>query len=142
MKKGQKARDLINGIKMAEMPKKRLSVSSAFLFKKGKGANIMNAKVVIFQIKPGKQGEVVRLFKEFVIPGAEKQKGFKGGLLLTDPNTGKATSIALWETEADIKASEASGYYKEWVAKLSDAIALPPVREIYEVSNLVNLSVK
>jgi len=102
----------------------------------------MNAKVVTFQLKPGRQAEVVRLFEEFVVPGAKKQKGFKGGILLTDPNTGKATSIALWETEEDIKASEASGYYKEWVAKLSDALALPPVRELYEVSNLVNLSVK
>ena len=102
----------------------------------------MNAKVVTFQIKPGKQAEVVRLFEEFVVPGAKKQKGFMGGILLTDPTRGKATSIALWETEADIKASEASGYYKEWVAKLSDALALPPVRELYEVSNLVNLSVK
>jgi quinol monooxygenase YgiN len=63
-------------------------------------------------------------------------------MLLTDPNTGKATSIALWETEADIRASEASGYYKEWVAKLSDVLTLPPVKELYEVSNLVNLSLK
>jgi quinol monooxygenase YgiN len=102
----------------------------------------MNAKVVIFQIKPGRQAEVVRLFEEFVIPGAKKQKGFRGGMLLTDPNTGKATSIALWETEADIRASEASGYYKEWVAKLSDVLTLPPVKELYEVSNLVNLSLK
>jgi quinol monooxygenase YgiN len=102
----------------------------------------MYAKVVNLQIKPGKKDEVVHLFQEFVIPGAKKQKGFKGGLLLTDPNTNKAASVALWETEADIKASEASGYYKEWVAKLSDALAMPPVREIYEVSNLVNLSIK
>ena len=102
----------------------------------------MNAKVVTFQIKPGKQAELVRLFNEFVVPGAKKHKGFKGGMLLTDPNTGKATSVALWETEADIKASEASGYYKEWVAKLSDVLALPPSREIYEVSNMVNLSVR
>lgn len=102
----------------------------------------MNAKVVTFQIKPGKRDEVVRLFREFVIPGAEKQKGFKGGLLLTDPDTGKGTSIGLWETEADIKASETGGFYQEWVAKFSDVFSVPPVREIYEVSNLVNLSVK
>jgi quinol monooxygenase YgiN len=102
----------------------------------------MKAKVVTFQIKPGKRGDVIRLFEEFVIPGAKKQKGFKGGMLLTDPNTDKATSIALWETEEDIKASEAIGYYKEWVTKLSDAFALPPIRELYEVSNLVNLSMK
>jgi heme-degrading monooxygenase HmoA len=100
----------------------------------------MYAKVVIFQIKAGKRDEVARLFKEFVIPGAKKHKGFKGGLLLTDPKTGKGTSVALWEKEEDVIASEASGYYKEWVSKLSECFAAPPTREIYEVSNLVDLS--
>lgn len=101
----------------------------------------MHAKVVTFQIKPGRRDDVSRLFEEFVIPGAKKFKGFKGGMLLTDPNTGKATSIALWETEEDIIAGEASGYYKEWVAKLSDNFASQPSREIYEVSKIVNLKI-
>ncbi|MEJ2682991.1 MAG: antibiotic biosynthesis monooxygenase [Candidatus Sulfobium sp.] len=99
----------------------------------------MQAKVVTFQIKPGRRDEFIRLFQEFVVPGARKHKGFKGGLLLTDPKTGKGTSVALWETEADIIASEASGFYKEWVARLSDLFSGAPAREIYEVSNLVNL---
>ena len=102
----------------------------------------MHAKVVTFQIKSGMRDEVIRLFQEFVIPGARKHKGFKGGLLLTDPNTDKGTSIGLWETEADITASESSGFYKEWVAKLSDVFTATPARAIYEVSNLVNLSVE
>ena len=101
----------------------------------------MKAKLVKFQIKQGKRDEVIRLFEEFVIPGAKKQKGFTGGMLLTEPDTENATSIALWETEADLKASEASGYYKEWVAKLSDLLSRMPSREIYEVSNLANLSI-
>jgi heme-degrading monooxygenase HmoA len=101
----------------------------------------MHAKVVTFQIKAGKRDEVIRLFQEFVVPGAKKHKGFKGGMLLTDPNADRGKSISLWETEADITASEASGFYKEWVARLSDVFAAPPAREIYEVSNLVNLSI-
>lgn len=101
----------------------------------------MYAKVVTFRIKPGKRDEVIRLFQEFVIPGATKHKGFKGGMLLTDPNTDKGTSVALWDTETSIIVSEASGYYREWVAKLSDVFSSAPEREIYEVSNLVNLSV-
>jgi len=101
----------------------------------------MHAKMVTFQIKAGKREEVIRLFQEFVVPGANKQKGFRGGLLLTKPDTGKATSVAFWETEEDIAASEASGYYKEWVARLSETFVGAPEREIYEVSNLVNLSV-
>jgi quinol monooxygenase YgiN len=106
------------------------------------GGHAMHAKVVHFQIKPGRKDEVIRLFGEFIVPGAEKQKGFKAGMLLTDPDTDKAMSIALWETAADIKASEAGGYYQEWVAKLSDALASPPARDLYEVSNMVNLSIK
>lgn len=62
---------------------------------RGKGDYTMNAKVVTFQIKRDMQAEVVRVFEEFVVPGAKKQKGFRGGILLTDPNTGKATSISL-----------------------------------------------
>ncbi len=101
----------------------------------------MKAKVVRFQIKQGKSDEVIRLFEEFVVPGAMKQKGFIGGMLLTESHTENATSIALWETEADIKASEAGGYYAEWVAKLGDLLLRVPSREIYEVSNLTNLSI-
>jgi len=100
----------------------------------------MHAKVVTFQIKPGRQEEVDRLFNEVIVPAAKKQKGFRGGMLLTDPGTGKATSVALWETEEDIKESERSGFYQEWVAKLGDALSMPPVREIYKVSNLAGLS--
>jgi quinol monooxygenase YgiN len=102
----------------------------------------MHAKVVKFQIKPGKRDEVIRLFEEFVVPGAKKQKGFLGGMLLTDPHMNYATSISLWKTEADIKASEASGYYKGWFAELSDLLSRVPSREIFEMSHLVNLQIK
>ena len=102
----------------------------------------MYAKVVTFQIKPGDRDEVIRLFHDFVVPGARKHKGFKGGLLLTDPNTGKGTSIGFWETEGDIQASENSGFYREWVTKLSVHFSEKPAKNIYEVSNLVNLSLE
>ena len=102
----------------------------------------MNAKVVKFQIKQGKRDDVVRLFEEFVIPGAKKQKGFMGGMLLTDSHTNYATSVSLWKTEADIIASEASGYYQGWFAELSDHLSRVPSREIFEVSHLVNLQIE
>jgi heme-degrading monooxygenase HmoA len=101
----------------------------------------MHAKVVTFQIQPGKKEEAVRLFKEYVIPAAKKQKGFNAGLLLTEPGTGKGISIGLWNSEADIRASESGGFYQGWLAKFADVFASPPSRELYEVNNLVNLSV-
>ena len=102
----------------------------------------MHAKIVTFQIQPGKSDEAVRLFKEYVIPAAKQQKGFKARLLLTEPGTGKGISVGLWESEEDIKASESGGYYQGWLSKFADVFALPPSRELYEVSNLVNLSVE
>ncbi len=69
-----------------------------------------------------------------MVPAAEKQKGFRGGYLLTDRATGKGISISLWETEADMKASETSGYLQEQIAKFGGLFAGPPIREAFEVS--------
>ena len=101
----------------------------------------MFARVTIATAQLGKTEEVTRVMQDYFV-ALKKQKGFKGGILLIDPPTGKALSVALWETEADIRASESSGYYKEWIGKLSDALALPPAKEIYQVGNLVNFSLK
>jgi heme-degrading monooxygenase HmoA len=106
-----------------------------------KGDIVMNAKVVLLQFKPGKHEEAARLFKDYIVPAAKKQKGFKSGLLLIDPNSGKGMSIAIWESESDIKASENGGFYQDWTAKLAETLVMPPVRELYEVINLANLSV-
>ena len=94
----------------------------------------MHARVVTVQVQPGKIEETIRIYRDSVAPAAKQQKGFKGALLLTDPNTGKGISVTLWETEADLKAGEASGYYQEQIAKFGAVFAAPPAREAYEVS--------
>src|SRR5215210_7367254 len=94
----------------------------------------MNARVVSIQIQPGKTNEAVSIYQDSVVPAAKQQKGFKSALLLTDSTTGKGFSITLWETEADMTASEASGYYQAQIAKFGGVFAAPPVREQYEVS--------
>jgi hypothetical protein len=55
-------------------------------------------------------------------------------LLLTDPTTGKGKSITLWETEADMQASEASGYLREQLARLANVLSTQVTREAYQVS--------
>ncbi len=94
----------------------------------------MHARVVTVQVQPGKIEETIRIYRDSVAPAAKQQKGFKGAFLLTDPNTGKGISVTLWETEADLKAGEASGYYQEQIAKFGAVFAAPPAREAYEVS--------
>jgi heme-degrading monooxygenase HmoA len=94
----------------------------------------MYARVVTVQAQPGKTEEAIAIFRNSVIPAAKQQKGFISLMLLTDRNTGKGITVGLWETEADLKANEASGYFQEQTAKFAGVFAAPPVREEYEVS--------
>ena len=94
----------------------------------------MYARLTIATGLPGKQEELLRIERDSIVPACKQQKGFKGLYLLHDPKTNKGLTITLWETEADMKAAEVSGFYQQQVAKVKDVLAAPPVREEYEVS--------
>ena len=94
----------------------------------------MYARVSITQGQPGQTDEVIRIYRDSVVPAAKQQKGFKGLYLLGDRKTGKGLTISLWDTEADMTASETSGYYQQQVAKFKDIVSGPTVWEAYEVS--------
>ena len=93
----------------------------------------MHARVVTNQLKPGKMDEWVTIVRDSIVPAARQQKGFKGFVMLKDPNTNKGIGYSMWETEVDLKASETNSFYQEQIAKLSGVLAMPPVREIYEL---------
>ena len=92
------------------------------------------ARVTITQSNVEKFDEMIKLYSESVVPAAKAQKGYLGILLLTNRETGKAISIAMWESEEDAIANEKSGYYQKQVDKFKDFFTAPPVREGYEVS--------
>ena len=95
----------------------------------------MYARVTLAQLQPGKLVELLQFLGENVVPAAQAQQGFKGLLLLTDETTNKGIALALWETEADLAASEASdGYYTVQLARGARFFAAPPVREAYQVT--------
>ncbi len=94
----------------------------------------MYARAVNLQFQTGKVDEASRIVNESIVPVMKEQKGFKGQLLLTQRDTGKAISINLWETEADLTAFETSPLYRELLGKLAGALAAPPAAERYEVS--------
>ena len=94
----------------------------------------MFSRTVTLQVQPSKTEEAVSIYRDSVIPAAKKQHGFKGALLLTDSGTGKAYSITQWETEADMTAGEASGYYQEQIAKFGHILTSTPTREGFLVS--------
>jgi len=94
----------------------------------------MYAAVVSYKFKPDKMEEAVSIWRDSLLPIAKQKQGFKGGLLLTEPNTDKGIGIGLWETEADASAFENSGLFKQLVAKFGDVLVELPVREQYKVS--------
>jgi heme-degrading monooxygenase HmoA len=94
----------------------------------------MFARLTIATSLPGKAQEVVRIERDSIVPACKGQKGFKGLYLLQDHKTNKGLTITLWETEADMRAAEVSGFYQQQVAKVKDSLAAAPVREEYEVS--------
>jgi hypothetical protein len=95
----------------------------------------MYARVTLAQLQPSKGDELTQFLHGNVVPAAQQQQAFKGLLLLTDEHTNKGIAIGLWETEAEMAASEASdGYYTVQLAKGVHFFAAPPVREAYQVT--------
>lgn len=95
----------------------------------------MYARATLAQLQPGIVNDLLQFLRENVIPAAQRQQGFKGLLLLTDETTNKGIAIALWETEADMAAGEASdGYYTVQLARGAHFFTAPPFREVYQVN--------
>ena len=94
----------------------------------------MYARLTISQIQPGKMDEGIQIVRDSILPAAKQQQGFRGILFLSDQSANKGIAITLWETEADMRAGEASGYYQAQIAKVASLLAAQPVREAYEVS--------
>jgi heme-degrading monooxygenase HmoA len=94
----------------------------------------MHARLNIRQILPGKVDEFLSTFQRTVAPDVRQRQGYKGGLLLTDRSTGKAISLTLWETEADMRAVEVKGLLPVDYTKTAHLVAGPVAVERYEVN--------
>ena len=99
----------------------------------------MHARVVNLRVPPVDTREMVRIYRTSVMPSLRRQQGFDGALLLSDPETGIGISVTMWETEEDREAGEASGFYKEQIAKFADLLIETPVRKHYDVSVLEHI---
>jgi heme-degrading monooxygenase HmoA len=85
---------------------------------------------VTSQLKPGKQAKWIAILRDSIVPAVKQQKGFRGFVVLADPHADRGIAYSLWETEADLKATEASGFYQAQIAQLSEVLATPPLREL------------
>ncbi len=94
----------------------------------------MHAGVVSVQFKPGKVEEAAQIYQDSVVPELRQMRGFEGGYVLTNAETGKGYIISLWESREDAEGFESSGAFREQAAKFEDVLEGPPSREVCEVS--------
>lgn len=88
---------------------------------------------VYFQLDKLQHG--ISLYRESLVPAAKAQKGFQGAYLMTDAISGKAVNITVWESEADMTASESrGGYNQEQMAVFASLFVGPPDIDHYELS--------
>ena len=67
----------------------------------------MHARLSRFAgLDPERVEETVQQFEEHALPGLEQQQGFRGITAGVNPATGQAFTVTLWESEADMRASE------------------------------------
>jgi heme-degrading monooxygenase HmoA len=71
----------------------------------------MFARVTTSSMPKDKIDENSKFMAENTFPGSKKQKGYKGFLTMTNPETGERVTVSLWDTEADMKASEKASYF-------------------------------
>jgi heme-degrading monooxygenase HmoA len=93
----------------------------------------MFARCTTMQFKLAFIDKAVEIYEKSIVPAAQSQKGFRGLNFYLDRKTGKAVSVAIWDSEEDALANEKSHYYQEQLVKLMHYFANPPIREAYEV---------
>jgi heme-degrading monooxygenase HmoA len=66
----------------------------------------MYARLVIFEVGPGKRSTIEKLVDEFD-PLSRAQKGFRHMFVIGDEATGEYGSFSVWESKEDAKAANA-----------------------------------
>ncbi len=93
----------------------------------------MFARTTTMQLKIAFIDDALKVYNNSIVPAARSQKGLIELTFLLDRNSGKAISMAIWESEEDAKANEKSHYYQEQLVKLMSFYANPPIKEGFEV---------
>lgn len=94
----------------------------------------MFARMMTLSLQPESIEAAVKLFRTSVIPGARKQRGFRGACFLLDRPAGKGVAVTFWRNEADARANEENLFFQEQLVKFLPYFARPPIREEFEVS--------
>jgi len=93
----------------------------------------MYARVITVDWKLEQIDEATRFFREEVATALKTQPGFANTRMLVDYATGKGLMVTIWQSEADLKASESNGFLKTQLTGLSQFFASTPTVDRYTI---------
>ncbi len=96
----------------------------------------MHARVVAVEVRAEDLPELTRIYNDGVLPVCRGQQGFRGALLLSDGEAGRAVSITRWETEPDMRAAESSDYFQAQSERAQRLFVGPSRREYFRVESV------
>ena len=67
----------------------------------------MHARMGIVVMSPEEFEQGIKIMSTQALPAIRLLPGYKGGLILGDADAGKAVYVTFWETEEDLRRSEA-----------------------------------
>ena len=93
----------------------------------------MWARVTTIHMPPDRLEESIRMVDDRVIPPLEGMAGYAGGYWLADRASGKAFTVAFWETEDALRATDtAVSRLREMAASIDGTVESV---EVFEVTN-------
>jgi heme-degrading monooxygenase HmoA len=91
------------------------------------------ARVTNIRFPPAIRAEVSGVARGLE-PILERQRGFEGFQVLTDPEAGEGIIVTFWGTEADAEASETGDAYTGQMSMMSSYLYEPLSPQTYKVS--------
>jgi hypothetical protein len=67
----------------------------------------MHARMGIVEMSPEDFEQGIKIMSTQALPAIRLLHGYRGGLILGDADAGKAVYVTFWETEEDLRRSEA-----------------------------------
>jgi len=97
------------------------------------------ARVTTVQGDPANVSKAISNFKDTIVPSIQKQSGARTAMFFVNRQTGKALAGSVWDTEQDLRKSEAAigGLRAEAIEKFGSRNARTDVFEIYVTEILV-----
>lgn len=93
----------------------------------------MHARIGTLYPRAEDYDRALTTLREVVVPAAERQPGFAGFVVMGRREELKIVGITLWNTEADMLASEEGEYLQEQISKVLLLSKSPPTFETFEV---------